>query len=88
MSEKRSWNIVVRIDTANAEKPYWHTIGRAWESDRNPGSIKLNSLPVVPTTDLYLFPIEERERDTPRPNGRAEPPKDAAPPHSDEEIPF
>jgi len=28
------------------------------------------------------------EGDTPRPNGRAEPPKDAAPPHSDEEIPF
>lgn len=91
MSGKCSWNLVIRIDTANADKPYWHTIGRAWENERNPGSIKikLNSLPIIPTTDLYLFPIEDRDHgETRSSTNRAEPLQDHTPPHSDDEIPF
>lgn len=84
-NDRKSWNLVVRLDTNNADKPYWHTIGRAWESDRNPGSIKIkiNSLPVVPTTDFYLFPVRDEAHDE-----RPEPAHDSAPPHTDDEIPF
>ena len=59
--ERKAWNVVVRIDTKNPDKPFWHTIGRAWESERNPGSFKLmlNSLPLSP--DLYLFPAVKRD---------------------------
>jgi len=102
-SDKKSWNLVVRIDTNNADKPYWHTIGRAWESERNPGSfkIKINSLPVIPTTDLYLFPVRDEYERSEHPGkfccdeyARAGthaancPARDVSPPHTDDEIPF
>ena len=62
MSEyRKAWNVVVKIDTKNSDKPYWHTIGRAWESERHPGSfkLKLNSIPL--TSDVYLFPAVRRD---------------------------
>lgn len=89
MAERESWNVVVRIDTRDPERPFWHTIGKAWASERNPGSFKilLDSLPLG--RDVYLFPCRpaEERRDPPR-NEPKPPPVDSDPPHNDDEIPF
>lgn len=63
MSEfRKAWNVVVKVETKDPSKPFWHTIGRAWESERNPGSfkLKLNSIPF--TSDVYLFPAVKRDK--------------------------
>lgn len=88
MAERESWNVVVRIDTRDPERPFWHTIGKAWASERNPGSFKilLDSLPLG--RDVYLFPNRPAdERHEPPKNG-TKPQTEESPPHNDDEIPF
>lgn len=71
---RKQWRVVTRIDS-NKEggKPFWQTIGRAFESDRGvPGSVKilLNALPLG--HEVYLFPADDDKKKVAKPaSGKA-----------------